>query len=78
MTALVETWPRERPKGTKMGRGHYKLIAAALQRATPLARDGEAAMRQWRHTVYLMADALAVTNQNFRREMFLAACGVES
>ena len=77
MIALVETWPRERPKGTKMGRGQFKLIAAALMRATPLARDGGAAMRQWTHTVYLMADALAVTNRSFRRETFLAACGVQ-
>jgi len=75
--ALVETWPRERPKGTKMGRGCFKLIADALKRSTPLARDGGAAMRQWTHTVYLMADALAVTNRSFRRETFLAACGVQ-
>ena len=75
MTALVETWPRERPKGTRMGRGHFKLIAAALRLQRP---KGIQQYAQWRADVDSLANALAVTNQNFRRETFLAACGVES
>lgn len=61
-----------------MTRGHFHTIAVALLRATPLARDGESAMRQWRHTVYLVADALTVTNGRFDKNRFLRACGVES
>lgn len=59
-----------------MTRAHFKHIADALKHATPLVRNG-AAMRQWKHIVYLMADALAVTNVSFQRGKFLDACGVE-
>lgn len=67
--------PRERPKGTRMGRGHFKLIASVLLETRPRAYGASAA---WRTIVEKMADALAQTNPSFRRETFLAACGVET
>lgn len=77
----TETWPRERPKGTRMGRGHYKLIAQALRESRLKGHGLSSASAkyirgQWLTTCGKMADALAVTNPSFRRETFLAACGV--
>jgi hypothetical protein len=58
-----------------MTRAHFQLIADALKASTPLARDGEVAMRQWGLTVYELATRLAATNGRFQRERFLRACG---
>jgi hypothetical protein len=58
-----------------MGRGHFKLIAQALRQSKDY-QSGRPAHAQWLATVYDMADALATTNPSFRRETFLAACGV--
>jgi hypothetical protein len=58
--------PRVRPKGTKMGRGHFNLIAQLIRTfpVTPAVR--------LRLADYF-ADGLADTNPAFNRSYFLIA-----
>ena len=61
-----------------MSRKDYKLLAGALMAATPLARDGEAAMATWLHTVREVALALSKDNPRFSTTRFIAAATGES
>jgi hypothetical protein len=56
-----------------MSHKDYVLLANALMKATPLARDGEAAMRTWALTVQRIAGALSDDNPRFDRAKFIKA-----
>lgn len=53
---------------------HYAAIAATIMSATPLARDGSEAMRQWHRTVTALCQAFQRDNERFDTERFVAAC----
>lgn len=71
-----------------MQRRHFEAIARALldlkpdrgnQYATASIRiKGAAAYAQWEATVYKLGDVCAVSNVNFQRAKFNAACGLET
>jgi hypothetical protein len=53
---------------------HYKAIAETLLKATPLAKDGDKAMRQWSQLCNDMATMLERDNPRFNRSRFIDAC----
>lgn len=57
-----------------MTRKDYKLIAKHLHKVKPL--EDELFTNCWRQGVYAVADALEEDSSYFKRELFLAACGV--
>lgn len=61
-----------------MSRKDYRLLAGALMAATPLARDGEKAMRAWHRAVQEVALALSKDNPRFSATRFVAAASGES
>ncbi len=69
-----EKWPRERPKGTRMGRGHYKLIAELIRSFQPKG-SGRVPDRVPDPTLAEhFARGLGALNPNFDAEKFVAAC----
>lgn len=69
-----ETYPRAYPKGARMGRGHFKLIAGVLRAARPQNWRRNA---QWQQLVIDFANALQTTNRGFKHERFKEAAGFE-
>lgn len=56
---------------------HFQFIADTLKASKPEAHWDANKMAQWHVSVSRFADALRSTNENFKRDTFLAACGVE-
>lgn len=57
-----------------MTRKDYILLADAMKRSTPIASDGEVAMRNWIWTCANLAQTLSQDNPRFDRSRFIAAC----
>lgn len=60
-----------------MQRRHFELIAETLSLSKPGPFASEDAKAQHFFTVMTLTARLALTNPNFDRAKFLAACGVE-
>lgn len=64
-----------------MTRKHFKAIAESLKFSKPVRSgstvDYAGRINQWEHDVSTMADMCFEANDNFDRDKFLTACGVE-
>lgn len=61
-----------------MNRKEYELIAGVLKYTVPdLAHHESAVYKQWEWIMHSLAETLEKNYDNFNRDKFLKACGIE-